>query len=54
MGPVRQSHVVCGWGMVSFSFSFWYNLPLPPTTTAVLSGPQIRDLSLELVTCVLR
>lgn len=49
MGPVWQSPVVCGWGLVSFSFSFRYNLPPPHTHTAVLSGLQIRDLPLQLV-----
>lgn len=40
MGPVWQSPVVCGWGLVSFSFSFRYNLP--PHTHTLLSSQASR------------
>lgn len=47
MGPDWQSPVVCGWGLVSFSFSFRYNLPPPPTHTLLSSQASRFKISLR-------
>lgn len=55
MGPVWPGGVVCGWGVVSFSFPFQHSpTPAPPPPLSSLASRSQICLWSWLVTCVLK